>query len=113
MLARSTYDVNDSEEQDLTTVQGFFSLILKVLCLKEGSLLYAGHPCSLMVWMARSVHRRCFEQPWGDESWECSLPAILVHCVPVRMYQHVLLAEVFANEPDLYSLLYGIVPGHG
>ena len=71
-LLRSTYDYLDNpEEQDLTTTAGFMSLILKVLTIREGGLLYGGHPCSLMVWIAKYIHKRSFEQPWGDEAWSC------------------------------------------
>ena len=55
-------------EEDICTTPGFFKLLLKALCLREGGLCYAGHPCSNMVWIAKSVHKRTREAPWGDNS---------------------------------------------
>ena len=66
---RSTYDLeNDPLEQDLTTLPGFFKLLLYVLCLKEAALYYGGHPCSSMVWIGRAVNRRSRLAAWGDET---------------------------------------------
>ena len=65
---RSTYDVEDSQdEQDLSSRTGFFKLLLLVLCLQEGALYYGGHPCSSMVWICRVVNQRSRMAPWGDE----------------------------------------------
>ena len=68
-IARSTYDVADfPEDEDITLVLGFFSLLKKVLRLKPASLFYAAHPCSSMVWINAKIHKRKKESPWGDDS---------------------------------------------
>ena len=71
---RSTYEIRDNEECDLTTTMGFICLIFKVLRIREGGLLYGGPPCSLMVWIAKYVHKRTRAMPWGDEQWSCAWP---------------------------------------
>ena len=72
-----TYDVMDSEEEEnIVTVQGFLKLIKQCLRLKEGGLFYLGHPCSMMVWVSQSVHRRSWAMPWGDQSQESFLEAV-------------------------------------
>ena len=78
---RSTYEVRENEECDLTTTIGFLCLILKVLRIREGGLLYGGPPCSLMVWIAKFVHKRTRDMPWGDEQWSCAWPISLTQVV--------------------------------
>ena len=70
-----TYDIVDSDEENIATTQGFLKLLKQCLRIREGGLFYLGHPCSMMIWVSQSLHRRCVGSPWGDEAQERSLEA--------------------------------------
>ena len=53
-----------------------------MLRIREGGLLYGACPCSLMVWIAKFVHKRTIERPWGDEQWSCAWPNKLLMLRP-------------------------------
>ena len=60
------FDVEDSEDQDVTTQEGFFLALNIILALVEGGLILLGPPCGLWVFMSKSVHKRTKRNPFGD-----------------------------------------------
>ena len=113
--ARSTYDVADAPvEENIATLQGFLRLLQKTLRIKAGGLLYAGHPCSSMVWVSKKVHKRDASCPWGDFAGQPSFYAALFmirHVCWDKVLRQMMLKPRCAGckydlQPLLRSLIY-------
>ena len=52
------WDIEINPLWDITAREGFFELLQCGLRLLEWALILAGPPCSLFVWISRSVHKR-------------------------------------------------------
>ena len=80
------YDyLHGGETHNFVTELGFFTALTMVLAMAPGSLLVAGPPCSLFIWMSSGFTRRN-ARPGGDTSHsKVVLSNILVHNLVVLL----------------------------
>lgn len=62
-----SYDIaTGGLNEDLTSKQGFETLLLKALRLLPLALIFAGPPCSLFIFLSSSQHMRSICRPLGN-----------------------------------------------
>lgn len=97
----ATFDIVDNPQQDATTLQGIFYLIILILRVVPGGLVWLAPPCQLWTFMASSVHKRTRSAPAGDTSntkvREANQIARVV--AAVILLAHSRGARVFVEQP--------------
>ena len=63
------FDIKSNPEHDMTSAKGFWTLCAEAKKLKTKGLIFGGPPCSLYVWISKSIHKRSQENKFlGDTS---------------------------------------------
>ena len=79
---------DDGCAHDLLSDLGFLYAIRQILRLKEGALLYWALPCNSFSFMARSLHQRTMNEPFGS-------------CV----HKFVIAGNILATRVDFLTML--------
>eukprot|EP00439_Symbiodinium_sp_Y106_P063019 s1430_g9.t1 len=63
------FDIKSNPDHDMTSAKGFWTLCAAAKKLKKKGLIFGGPPCSLYVWISKSIHKRSQENKFvGDTS---------------------------------------------